>query len=426
MLLSHKFFPATLLTLALAAIPSSRSIALAQTAAAGTPLATKPLIEPRVLANSDGKQRRDPESGIVEAYLPALYPSSHAANLLQLKNGDVLCVWFSGTWEGDSNVGIVISRLPKGASQWTPTKLIDRHEGESYQNPVLFEAPDSTVHLFHTTQQAQAGEANAHVLHLTSKDHGQTWSAPQLLFDKPGSFTRHSLLILADGTWMLPLTYVTSEDIGKGADTNYSATMLSRDNGTTWTECLIPKSQGKVQPTIAALARDRLVAFFRSRASDFIYRSESRDGCHWSAPVKTVLPNNNASVQLFGLQDGNLVMAFNNSAIVRPDPDRSGAHPTAGLRKPLSLALSEDGGQSWRFVHDLETGRPGYGMAERDAKTPGREEYSYPSVMQRADGKIMVAYTYRRQTIKVVVLTEDWIKNNSTRSQGLYTGQPPP
>ncbi len=379
-----------------------------------TPL--KPLVDPSVQARADGRERKDPASGTVDAYLSVLYPSSHAANLLQLKNGDVLCVWFSGTWEGDSNVGIVISRLPKGASQWTATRLIGRHEGESYQNPVVFEAPDGTVHLFHTTQGANVGEANAHVLHATSRDHGVTWSAPQLLFDKPGSFTRHPLLVLADGVWMLPLTYVTSAGIGNGAETNYSSTMLSKNSGAQWSECLIPDSQGKVQPTIVALAPNRLVAFFRSRASDFIYRSQSSDGCQWSKPVSTELPNNNASVQVFRLQNGHLVMAFDNSAI-----NRSGPKPTGGLRKPLSLALSEDEGRSWKYVRDLETGRPGYGQAERDAKTPGREEYSYPSVLQRADGKIMVAYTYRRQTIKVVVLTEDWIKSGP-RSQGLYPG----
>jgi hypothetical protein len=38
----------------------------------------------------------------------------------------------------------------------------------------------------------------------------------------------------------------------------------------------------------------------------------------------------------------------------------------------------------------------------------------------------MVADTYRRQTIKVIVLTEDWIKNNPTRTQGLYSGTAPP
>jgi predicted neuraminidase len=405
---SHRTLPVFVILLAVAA-----TIAPAQ---AQDPTALKPLVDSNVLSRADGRERKDPASDTVDAYLPVLYPSSHAANLLQLKNGDVLCVWFSGTWEGDSNVGIVISRLPKGASRWTATKLIDRHEGESYQNPVIFEAQDGTVHLFHTTQGANVGEANAHVLHATSLDHGVTWSAPVLLFDKPGSFTRHPLLVLAGGAWMLPLTYVTSAGIGKGADTNYSSTMLSKDNGAHWSECLIPDSQGKVQPTVVALAPDRLVAFFRSRASDSIYRSQSSDGCQWSEPVRTALPNNNASVQVFRLQNGHLVMAFDNSAI-----DRSGPKPTGGLRKPLSLALSEDEGRSWKYVRDLETGRPGYGQAERDAKTPGREEYSYPSVLQRADGKIMVAYTYRRQTIKVVVLTEDWIKSGP-RSQGLYPG----
>lgn len=379
----------------------------------------KPLIDPAILAHADGRERPDPLSGITVAYLPVLYSSSHAANLLQLRNGDVLCVWFSGTWEGDSNVGIVVSRLPKGATRWTDTKLIDRHEGKSYQNPVLFEAPDGTVHLYHTTQDANIGEANAHVLHAVSKDHGKTWSQPELLFDKPGSFTRHPLLVLSDGTWMLPLTYVTSAGIGKGAETNYSSTMLSRDNGAHWAECLIPGSQGKVQPSIAALAPDRLVAFFRSRASDNVFRSQSADGCHWSQPVRTALPNNNSSVQAFRLKDGNLVLAFNNSAVVRPDPDSTGSKPTGGLRKPLSLALSEDGGQTWRYVRDIETGRPGYGMAERDAKVPGREEYSYPTVIQRSDGKIMVAFTYRRQTIKVVTVSEGWIKSGPP-TQGLY------
>lgn len=384
----------------------------------------KSLVDSAVMAHADGRERPGALAGTTDAYLPALYPSAHAANLLQLKNGDVLCVWFSGTWEGESNVGIVVSRLPKGASQWTATRLIDRHEGESYQNPVLFEAPDGTVHLYHTTQGANIGEANAHVLHVISKDHGITWSQPELLFHKPGSFTRHPPLVLADGSWMLPLTYVTSAGIGKGAETNYSSTMISHDEGAHWTECLIPASEGKVQPTVASLAPGKLVAFFRSRASDNIFRSQSADGCHWSKPVKTELPNNNASVQVIRLKDGHLVMAFDNSAIVRFGPDRTGAKPTAGLRKPLSLALSEDGGQTWSYVRDVETGRIGYGMAERNVKTPGREEYSYPTVIQLADEKIMVAFTYRRQTIKVITLTEDWLKSGPP-TQGLYVpGKP--
>ncbi|MGD0346245.1 MAG: sialidase family protein [Terracidiphilus sp.] len=373
--------------------------ALAQNAAA------RPLLDPAVAKLADGVERFNASLQAAETYLPILYPSSHAANLYELKNGDVLCVWFSGTWEGSSGVGIVISRRPKGSRNWEPTLLIDRQTGVSYQNPVVFQEPDGTVDLYHSTQEADAGEANAHVLHLVSKDNGVTWTKPTLLFGKPGAFPRHPIVILKDGSWMLPLSYVTSAGIGAGSETNYSVTEISRDKGATWKECFMAGSQGRIQPSVVTLSSGHLLAFFRSRASDFIYSSTSSDGCIWSPATATVLPNNNASVQAFRLHDGHLVMAFDNS---------SKTQANGGLRKPLSVALSLDGGRTWPYLRDLEEGRPGYGLAEQTPKQPGREEYSYPSIIETCNGEILVAFTYRRQTIKVVSITEDWIRQKDS------------
>ncbi len=370
------------------------------------------LVDSSVAKLADGVERYNPYLQAAETYLPILDPSSHAANLLELKNGDVLCVWFSGAWEGSSGVGIVIARRPHGSRNWGAPVAIDRQVGASYQNPVLFQEPDGTLDLYHSTQQADAGEANAHVLHLTSKDNGATWTRPTLLFEKPGAFTRHPVVVLKDGSWMLPLSYITSAGIGAGSATNYSATEISIDHGATWKECIMAGSEGKIQPSIISLAPGRLLAFFRSRASDFIYRSTSSDGCTWSPATATVLPNNNASVQAFRLHNGHVVMAFDNSS-------KSSAN--GGLRKPLSVALSVDGGNTWPYVRDVEEGRPGYGLAEQSPKEPGREEYSYPSIMQTRDGEILVAFTYRRQTIKVVAISEDWIRQSSTK--GEFTGQ---
>jgi predicted neuraminidase len=373
---------------------------------------SRELIDSSVVKLADGVERRNPELQAAETYLPILFPSSHAANLLELKNGDVLCVWFSGTWEGSSGVGIVMARRPHGSRNWGAPVLIDRQVGASYQNPVLFQEPDGTLDLYHSTQEADAGEANAHVLHLTSKDNGVTWTKPALLFDKPGAFTRHPVVVLKDGSWMLPLSYIASAGIGAGSETNYSATEISIDHGVTWKECKMAGSDGKIQPSIVSLAPGRLLAFFRSRASDFIYRSTSSDGCAWSPATATVLPNNNASIQVFRLRDGHVVMAFDNSS-------KSSAN--GGSRKPLSVALSLDGGNTWTYVRDIEEGRPGYGLAEQNPKEPGREEYSYPSIMQTHDGEILVAFTYRRQTIKVVAITEEWIRQRSTK--GEFTGR---
>jgi predicted neuraminidase len=57
-------------------------------------------------------------------------------------------------------------------------------------------------------------------------------------------------------------------------------------------------------------------------------------------------------------------------------------------RTPLHAAVSDDG-KTWKLALVLENG-------------PG--EYSYPSVMQTGDGLVHVVYTYRRQSIKHVVL----------------------
>ena len=39
--------------------------------------------------------------------------------------------------------------------------------------------------------------------------------------------------------------------------------------------------------------------------------------------------------------------------------------------------------------------------------THGDEEYSYPSLLQDENGKITVAYTYRRETMRVVRFDEE-------------------
>src|SRR5580692_10368580 len=101
------------------------------------------------------------EPGLRAALLPALYASSHASNLVLLGNGDLLCFWFSGTWEGDSGVGIVMSRLPKGSQTWQQTTLIDNEDGRSFQNPVGFEDKSGRLWLFHSSQPAKLGQATA-------------------------------------------------------------------------------------------------------------------------------------------------------------------------------------------------------------------------------------------------------------------------
>lgn len=94
--------------------------------------------------------------------------------------------------------------------------------------------------------------------------------------------------------------------------------------------------------------------------------------------------------------------------------DFRGAENVVSFRKPLSIALSQDGGETWPWIRDIETGASAsqHDEAEEDGGKP--DEYSYPSVLQDADGKINVAYTYRREAIKVVRFDEEWVQSGTT------------
>lgn len=356
---------------------------------------------PRIEDLADGKVRPAAEKGVSEAYLPLLFPSSHASNLHVLPNGDLLCVWFSGEAEGKSNVAILMSRLPHGTREWTKPQVLSQQSGRSAQNPVLFSAPGGRLWLFHTSQIADEGQKNSEVRFLTSDDGGKSWSQVKPLFQKPGSFIRHPLVVLGGGEWLLPMYYTP-----EGSERHYSAIKISKDHGKTWSEYVIEGSNGLVQPNVVKLSDGSLVAFFRSRYADWIYKSISRDGGRtWTTPEPTQLPNNNSSFQVTRLKNGHLVLVFNNTnAGDKKEKIRWGVP-----RKPLSIALSMDEGKTWPWVRDLHTGD------EPPPLQPGeREEYSYPSIVQTSDGALHVTFTFRRKTIKYITFDEKWIQQGTT------------
>jgi predicted neuraminidase len=377
----------------------------------------------RIFGNADGFIRQSYLPGVQEAYLPVVFPSSHGANLLLLDSGDLLCFWFSGEWEGQSDVGILASRLKKGSNQWLKPILIDHDPAKSYQNPVGFQRQDGQIWLLHTAQDAGKGQANSVVLLVISQDNGETWDGPERLFTNPGSFVRHPPVFIGNHKWILPMYYTPSAGIISGAENNYSVVKTSVDDGKTWGECRIPESDGRVHPNIVRFSDGSFVAFFRSRFADWIYKSTSSDGYTWTPPAATQLPNNNSSIQATLLSNGHLLMAFNNSNALT-----STGKPQAALRKPLSVAISVDNGATWPWIRDVEVGNTAItgvvgdplNKSEHVEGSAAYDEYSYPTVLQGPDGRIHLAFTYCREGIKYMNFTEDWIKQGS--SVGKFKG----
>ena len=352
---------------------------------------------------SDGVVRLAAEKGAKEAYLQMVVNSSHAANLLPLPNGDLLLTYYAGIYERGSGESIVLSRLPKGASKWTEPVVVSYHADWANQNPLLFLAPDGTVWLFHTTQRGGHDQTKDLVYALKSTDQGHTWSEPVTVFTQPGLYTRQPLVVFQN-EWLFPVYHSAGGSITSNAQKDHSYVEISKDSGTTWRECDVPGSDGFVQMNIILISSDHLIAYFRSRYADWIYASESSDGCTWTPPRATQLPNNNASIQATRLKNGHLVMIFNNTqAQLKPE------HADTSSRRILSIAISEDNGKTWPWIRDLEN--PSISQPILPLEDA---EYSYPSVTQSPDGMIQVAYTFRRETIKHMTFTEDWIRHGST------------
>jgi predicted neuraminidase len=384
---------------------------------------------------SDGKLKEVTE-GLkrTEAYLPSDCIQNHAANLLVLDNGDLLCTWFAGTQEGIPDIHIYMSRLKKGESSWSKAVKLSDDPTRSEQNPVLFKAPDEKVWLLYTAQKS-GNQDTAIVRYRISEDNGHSFGPIKTLFDQEGTFIRQPIVVLDNGEWLLPVFYCHTRKGRKWTGhRDTSAVKFSKDEGNTWEEYEVPNSTGCVHMNIEKLDDGTLLALFRSRWADYIYSSYSTDnGRTWSDPNPTELPNNNSSIQFTKLANGHLALVFNNmnaencterraslyddiedeeneENVVAEAVEDSGEREAfwGAPRAPMTVAISEDNGVTWPFVKDIEIG-DGYAMTN-NSKDKLNREYSYPSIKQGSDGNLHIAFTYFRQTIKYVQLTEEEIK----------------
>ncbi len=345
--------------------------------------------------------------------IPTLFSHNHAAQVVRLSNGDLLCAWFGGSCEGKPDISIHCSRLKAEETQWSTPELLSDDMSRSEQNPILFEKEPGHLWLIYTAQLG-IQQDTALVRWRQSYDYGYTWTLSKDMFDTTGLFVRHPPVQLQNGVILLPAYYCRPSTSGfLGED--YSVIKRSEDGGASWSEVEIPKSIGLVHMSLVLVDSKNLVGFFRSRQADFIYKTVSQDnGKTWSVPVATELPNNNSSLQCTVLQSGRLAIVYNhvNKYIAPPKvqsppwfdtedmkhiAETSTGNPKKNpavwgvKRNPLVLATSEDRGATWKIVKELSVS-----AHVEDA------EFSYPSICQGTDGILHIAYTYMRKHIEYI------------------------
>ena len=313
--------------------------------------------------------------------LPLAATSAHAVTLAQLSDGRLMAAWFAGSREGASDVAIFGSVYDHGT--WSaPQRIVDRQRVEQdtqrlirkLGNPLLWRNAQNVLHLWFVSV-SYGGWAGSAINHMQSNDNGQHWSAATRIVTSPfwnlSTLVRNPPLALADGGVILPAyhEFLTKRPEWLRFDSHMRIIDKARITG----------SAGTLQPAAVALDEHRVLALMRdSGPLHRIQAARSDDaGGHWQPAAATAIPNPNAAIALIRLADGSLLLACN---------------PLESNRNQLVLLRSRNEGRHWSAPAIIEQGSPG-------------DEFSYPALLQDDDGMVHLAYTWKRQAIKHVVLS---------------------
>ncbi len=319
--------------------------------------------------------------------IPGRY--KHPPSIAEFDNGDLYVVYYGGEGEYEGDTAVFGSRLAKGSTHWTKPAIIADTPGRSEGNAVIWQAPDGVVWLFYITNYGPTW-STSRIKYKLSHDRGQTWTDSDMLAFELGSMVRGRPIVLQDGDYLLGVYNETGEDREHTASDTVSYFLRYSPKTKTWTESSrIKSANGNLQPAQAQLTDDYLVAYlrpggnFEPNPKRFVLRSESRDGGRsWTDAKDTEFPNPNSAVDFIKLQNGHLLLVYNDTNI--------------DDRMPLTVAISTDGDKTYPHRRDI-------------VNIPG-DTAAYPVAIQTRDGKIHVVYTSNeRQVVNRVIFDESAI-----------------
>ena len=373
------------------------------------------------------------------------FPSTHAATIVELPSGDLLCAYFGGAREGADDVCIYTSRKVRrrdgtyepgwSRPQLAADGILGADLRKACYNPVLFQIPGGDLLLFYKVGR-NVKDWTGYV--TRSRDGGRTWAPRERSLLHPAGSTEADSLLGAIKN--KPLWLPADKERGRRSGRILSPTSkeaggwrsymeVSDDDGATWRlvgPIAQPAEMKTIQPTILEHADGRLQIICRTQKQNLrLATSWSSDGGETWTPMEYIddLPSNNSGVDAVTLPrrdqgkgsasqsratagmtasqalaaaartaadraagrapgEDNTFLLFHNPTHVVPGPDKP-------LRTPLVVSRSYDGIR-WQQLATLE-----------DSPI---SQYSYPSAIVGSDGTVHVVYTWRRRRIKYVQL----------------------
>jgi predicted neuraminidase len=324
-------------------------------------------------------------------------PTQHGSSVVELDDGSLLVSWYSASDEAARDSRIFCRRSTSNGLNWGSTQIVvapGERARESWfankavGNSVLFQDKENVLWLFYAAVEF-GGWSGAHVDYKISRDRGQTWSESHRLTSGLGDLPRNKPVELAGCEILLPLSHSGIRKYAYGARWKTCAKLLQPSYPT------IDGSKFS-HPAFVAVGSNRVLAFVRARGGGMLQSTFfDSDKNEWSIPQPTNLPNSDSAIDAVGLEDGLILIAYNDHGM---------------NRNPLSIAVSDDRA-SGRAKAGLSAGAAFRKL--RDIENEAGQDFSYPSLVRARDGTFYLTYTWhRRAAIKCVHFDANWLGLN--------------
>lgn len=307
-----------------------------------------------------------PAIGVLELPQREGNPRNSEGAFITLKDGRIMFVYshYTAGNGGDHDPAFLAGRFSSdGGQTWTTDDVlvVSNEGGMNVMSVNLLRLQSGGIALFYLLKNS--GKDCRPVMRL-SHDEGSTWTPPvSCITDEVGYYVMNNdrAIQLSTGRIVLPVCLHAREN-DEVADWNGTCMCyLSDDDGQTWRRSksifqgfdLSGNRVSTQEPGVVELRDGRLMMVIRSNGL-WLYLSWSADGGDtWSAPVKSDLqsPISPASIKRLP-STGDLLLVWNNHDGIAPH--------LAKLRVPLSTAISQDEGKTWRHIKVLEGNPDGW------------------------------------------------------------------
>ncbi|MEO6907052.1 MAG: sialidase family protein [Abditibacteriaceae bacterium] len=372
-----------------------------------------------------------------------IHTETHAASLVELKDGRLRAFWFAGTREGARDVQIHSAVFDPRNSKWSAEQVVATRDDTEKSvlryvsklgNPVCGRASDGKLWLIYVTVSL-GGWSGSSLTVKTSANEGKTWSAARRIITSPflnvSTLVKGAPFLYSDGTMGLPVYQELNNDFGEILRFDKDGHLIDKQRLSTGTD-------DGLQPIVLVKNDNDAQVLMRNSGSKYsqqvISVSTKDGGQHWTSPIHLPLFNPNSALSAVMLSHQRILAVVN-------DQNRQGISKG---RDALSLMISADGGSSWKLIYRLEdqlearkdpldaasyynsakvlASRSANGMMRSavDAHAESAKsamckadncgfEFSYPYLIQIKNGDFHLVYTWNRSFIKHVWFNQAWI-----------------